>query len=354
VVYLQGQPATVVHSMITPLLALLAETGDRWAEGWALLLWANNLSENRPLEAEEVYARGDAVCRASGDRNNLGYTNQMRSGINLRLGRPAQARLYIDEAIAAFEEMGNVLGLGYATLRRGQLLTFVGDYGRAIHSLRQALAHFEEVKTQHNVVWTQTMLGHAYRLEGDSAQAEQFYRQVLAATTHPTHRADSLSGLGRLAHAQGDLQQAERLQREALALYAQVESEVPMVGVYGCLGEVMLAAGGRRTEGRQTLRRALELAIRHHLAPVALELCIGVARLLLQSGDAEQASKLLALVEQHEASTFDARMKAGDSLVQMTEQYALERREADSSQQQTLDLWTTVKTLLPWLATATA
>jgi hypothetical protein len=165
--------------------------------------------------------------------------------------------------------------------------------------------------------------------------------------------ATCLSGLGSLAHAQGDLHQAETLHREALALYAQVESEVQMAGVYRSLGEVMIAAGGRQTEARQTLQLALELAIRHHLAPTALEVCVTVAPLLASAGKLEQAFGLLALASQHEATTFDTRMKARDHLTQMRGRYPPERRQADQSQQQTLDLWTTVKTLLPWLATDT-
>ena len=168
--------------MSSSTLALLTETGDRWAEGWCLLLWANMLSGVCPLEAEPIYASGLAVCRVSGDLNTLGYTAHSRSEVSIVLGRYAEARHYIDEALQAFEKSGNVLGSGYALLKQGLLAIALGEYRHAIQSFEQAEAKFIAVRTEGNIIWAQIELGMACRLSGDFGRAEQLYRHCLQAS----------------------------------------------------------------------------------------------------------------------------------------------------------------------------
>jgi predicted ATPase/DNA-binding SARP family transcriptional activator len=352
-VFLKGSP-TLAQEYIGPTLALLAETGDRWAEGWGLLLWANTLCNARPLEAEEIYKRGLVVCRESGDRNTLGYTSQMRSEANMTLGRYAQAKQYIDEAFQAFEEVGNVLGLGYALTRRGELATFLGEYQHAIQAFQQARANFNEVRTEQNVTWTQIDLGRVFRLQGDYDRAEQLYRHSLEGSTARNNKGDiaqCLHGLGCLAYEQGELRRAEQYQREALALNQQLALEVRMAEVLSQLGQVLVASGEPRyAEARQCFRQALELATKHQLALIALDVYVEVARLRVQAGELEQAIELLTLAEQHEASTFETREKARRHLAELMNRLPPETAQATQARGQTQDLWAAAQALLAELA----
>jgi predicted ATPase len=337
---LQGKDAKA-REYVEPTLAVLTETGDRWAEGWLLLMWANALSHVRPLEAEEVYQRGLAVCRESGDLNNLGYTSQMRGGVNISLGRYVQAKQYIDEAVRVFKDVGNVLGLGYALLRQGQLTTFLGEYRQAIQAFQQALAHFDEARTEDNITWTQIELGLALRLHGDLDQAEQQYRQSLAAATARKNKrniAHSLFGLGCLAYDRGELQRAEQFQQEALALYQELGLEVRVAETLQYLGQVRVASGEQRhEEARQHFRQALELVTKHHVAPIALDVSVDVSPHLARTGEMEQAVELLALAEQHEASTFETRRKARQFLTEWRDKLPPETTEAAQARGRTLD-----------------
>ena len=352
---LQGQSVKALE-YVEPTLAILTETGDRWAEGWSLLLWANAVSHVRPLEADDVYQRGLAVCRASSDLNNLGYTSQMRSGVNMELGRYAQAKRYINEAIRVFEEVGNVLGLGYALQRRGQLAIAQGEYRQAIQSLQQSIANFEEVRTEHNVAWTQIELGKAFRLQGDYEQAEQLYRQSLevasAANNKPTI-ALYLLNLGCLIQDQGDLPQAEQLQRESLTIWQQTGEEARVGDISRCLGHLMVALGeSRHDEARQHFREALKLSIKIHLVPIALDVCRGVAQLLTQAGETERAVELATLAEQHEASTFETKEKARQLLAELEDQLPPATVRTARAKGQALDWQETAKRLIDELQEA--
>jgi predicted ATPase len=355
---LQGKDAAA-QEYVEPMLALLTETGNRWAEGWILILWGNSLSYIHPTEADEVYKRGLAVCRESGDQMMLSYTSQQLSGVSMELGRYVQAKQYIDQAVRVFEELGNVLGLGYALMRRGQLAVLLGEYGQAVEDCRQSAAYFNEVRTKH-VIWVQVDLGTALRLQGDHSQAEQVYQQSLEAATamnHKWHMARCLQNLGCLAYDRGELHEAEKFQRETLAIWQELELEVREAGVWRYLGQVIVASGEQRhAEARQYFRQALELATKYQVAPIALDICVGAAQLLAQAGGVEQAIELLILAEQHEASTFETREKARQRLAELMNQAPSEAAEATTAPSEVVvriqkrekarDLWAITQELL--------
>ncbi len=126
VIDLQGKEGALAY--VDPTLAVLAETGDHRAEVFLLILWGNTVRFIQPLEADKIYRGGLAVCHESGDRNMVGYMNQMRSTVNISLGHYTKAQEVIDEAIAIFEDMGNVLGVGYALARQGELAITLSEY----------------------------------------------------------------------------------------------------------------------------------------------------------------------------------------------------------------------------------
>jgi predicted ATPase/DNA-binding CsgD family transcriptional regulator len=350
VLFQERDRTEMIQAYVEPTSTILTETGDRWAEVWSLLLWGNILYDLRPLEAERVYARGAAICRESGDLNNLGYTSQNRSGVNVILGRYAQAKQHMDEAHRVFVEADNILGLAYVLLRQGQLETVLGEYRQAIQTFQQAMAIFDKVRTQHNVTWAQAELGRACRLNGDLDRAEYLFKHALEAFTarkRTLSRAHCLRGFGCLAVDQGELRRAETYLREALVTYQQFESEVWVADVLSHLGQVMMASGEQYSEAaRQFFRQALELAAQHQLAPIALAVCVDMAKLWIQTDPIEKGTALLTLARQHEASTFETREKAHQALAQMTNPLSSDSPQFTQSKEQTADLWATVDELL--------
>ncbi|MEZ4725930.1 MAG: hypothetical protein R3E79_02225 [Caldilineaceae bacterium] len=113
------------------------------------------------------------------------------------------------------------------------------------------------------------------------------------------------------------------------------------------MGHLTVATGEHRhAEARQYFRQALALAIKHQLAPVALDVCVGAARLLAYHGKLLQAVELLALAEQHEASTFETREKARQLLATLLAQTPPEADQVTGSQGRQPDLWRVVQELL--------
>jgi hypothetical protein len=67
-------------------------------------------------------------------------------------------------------------------------------------------------------------------------------------------------------------------------------------------------------------------------------------------GEVEPAVELLALAEQHEASTFETREKARQLLAELMGQLPPETAQAAQARGQTQDLWATTQALLAELA----
>jgi predicted ATPase/DNA-binding SARP family transcriptional activator len=296
---------------VSESLPLFAEAADRWAEGWSLLSWGASIINGRPAEAEEVFRRAVTACQKSGDQTVLGYVTHNLAQVVTALGRYDEAKTYVAQALGMFRDLDNELGLGYAYCRKGSLATAEGKYGQAVQAFQQALTYFNEVRTPLNVVASQHLLATAFRLQGHYDHAERLYREALTTATaseNQFHIAFCLAGLGCLAGDRGALPQARRLHREAVAVWRELALEARVAETLHRLGRVLVASGERHdVEARQCLREALELAIEHRLAPVALDVCVSVAPLLQ---DEEKAVELLSLAHEHEASTFETRMHA--------------------------------------------
>jgi tetratricopeptide (TPR) repeat protein len=164
------------------------------------------------------------------------------------------------------------------------------------------------------------------------------------------HIAFCLFGLGCLAYDRGELHEAERFQREAMAIFRQQGLEYLMADTLSHLGRVLVASGERRhAEARQHFRQALDLAREYEVAPIALDICVGAAQLLAHMGGLEHAVELLTLAEQHEASTFDTRERARHHLAEAVDQLPAEVMRAAQAQGRRLDWQTAARQLIETL-----
>lgn len=299
-------------------LALFAQTGDQWTKAGCLrLLGAAAVYRGRLREADQHLQECLAACRAIGERRIQTYA-LLNLGIIARTqGRYVAARQFLDEGLTFSRELGDPLSRIALLDELGRLLVAQGEIGQAVQVLHECLAISRE--TGHlDESWILSYLAEAFSQQGDLAQAEHAYQESLA-LSRPAgilpNIASCLSGLGDLAYRQAQYLKAEQLQEEALALWKKIGHEPEMAGVLGRLGRAVAASSqARALEAGRHYAEALELALRQGLAPVALDVLAGLARLWSQAGRAEQAVELLALAEHHEASTYETRQDVRQQL----------------------------------------
>ena len=334
----------------TESVDLFAETSDQWGKAHALTVLGVSLRYGRPSEAAELLLAGLSVCRETGDRIVQIWLSSNFAMANKDLGRYKQAQLYVDMCVDIAQEMDYELGLGYGLFSRGRLEIPLGKFRRAIRTLEQVLTYFNRIGTVH-ASRALIYLALAHHRLGDLDQAGQLYRQAregFTASHSDLELTRYLDFQGCLAYDQNELHQAEQYHHESLALLQEMEWEPALVADSSrYLGHVLAALGEpRRVEALETYRRALELALAHELAPIALDVFVGLATHLAQSGELEQAVELLALAEGHEASTFETREKARRHLVELLGQLSPDEAGAAQSRGQTLDLRAAAQLLL--------
>ncbi len=302
-------------------LALFPRTGDRWTRAGGLrLLGAAALYQARLQEAEGYLRECLAACREIGERRIRTYATLNLSSIARMRGEYAQAGQLLEEALGISQELGDRLSRAAVLSELGQLAMARGEYARAIQLIQDSLAIQREI-SRSDVSWSLSYLGAVYRLSGEDVEAERAYQESLAAARaagYPLNIVVALSGLGCVAHDRAHYPQAEQFQREALTLWQQMEHEPEMASVLRHLGHTLAALdAAREPEARQAFRQALQLAVKHQLAPIALDVFVCVAPLLERQGETQRAVELLSVAWHLPASTHETKKNARQRLAEL-------------------------------------
>jgi tetratricopeptide (TPR) repeat protein len=119
----------------------------------------------------------------------------------------------------------------------------------------------------------------------------------------------SYRGLGIVAQAQGQHQQAVVMFRKSLDVYTDLGESWQAARVLGEMGWSILALGNG-IEAEHTWHKALRIAADIHGMPVALEALAGFASLQAKQGDLEHALELVWMVLHHSASLEETKAHA--------------------------------------------
>jgi tetratricopeptide (TPR) repeat protein len=147
-----------------------------------------------------------------------------------------------EKAWAAYQKLENLeggpsanSGVQYLEQSRASVQSFLtGDSQAAIDHMRRAVdTSVTSRMPRENIAWTQFTLGDYYLQLGELANAKAAYRDALQ--TYPDyHRA--LTGLARVASAEGHLS-------EAISLYEKALSIIPLPAYAAALGDLEAKAG---------------------------------------------------------------------------------------------------------------
>jgi tetratricopeptide (TPR) repeat protein len=113
----------------------------------------------------------------------------------------------------------------------------------------EEVLEMSEQLTSHGIVldpWTEITLGNAARITGETQIAQQHYLMALSqfsVNSDQKGKAASLSYLGMIAHIRGDLAEAERLQRDCLAIDREIGDRGGEAGSLIGLGNIAQTRG---------------------------------------------------------------------------------------------------------------
>jgi tetratricopeptide (TPR) repeat protein len=296
-------------------LNLFSEIGDRWGVAKSLFVLGNSLTGRGQLnEAEPPLRESLTIFQEIDDRRNCLLVNRNIAILTFWFGDYAQTGQLLDQAAMLSREFDDQIGLAYALRELGKLEAAEGKYAQAIQTLQKSIAITDEIGSHWESAVSHDDLGVALRQTGDYVAAEWALNRCLEASQALDHRyftARCLGNLGCVAYHRGEYQQAEQRLQQALELWAQIGHEPYSAWVLCQLGYVMAAVDSdRKAEARQYFSQALQLSVRHRLAPFALDAFVGIAGLLACTGEKQYATHLLALAEQDAASAYETTEKA--------------------------------------------
>ncbi|HEX6385814.1 MAG TPA: tetratricopeptide repeat protein, partial [Anaerolineae bacterium] len=304
-------------------LPLFSQVGDRWGELLCQLLLATIIEQEGDLvEAEQHAQTCLAICQEIGERREQAFALMVLARNALAWGDYASAKEHLQPAVEISRELNDSTSKVKALRDLGRLAIVQGDYRRAAATLQECLAILDEVGSTWLLSSVQNYLGTALRLQRDFEGAARYYQDSVALSQRSGQQRETASCLrswGGLAYDQGDYHQAEKYQQEALAIWRQVGNEPEIASNLSDLGHIASAVAERqRPQARHYFSQALQLALKHRLAPVALDVFVGVVELPAPADEASRAVELLTLAEHHPASTHETREKARRRLSQLS------------------------------------
>jgi tetratricopeptide (TPR) repeat protein len=178
--------------------------------------------------AIQVLEQGLALCRASGNRNDLrpivaslGYAYALQ-------GRLAEGRALLEEAISEGVHTGALENRSRSVARLSEVYRLAGRGEEAWQQAHQALDLARQHKERANEAHALHQLGvvHAHATPPDAEQAEAYYQQALALAEELGMRplqAHCHRGLGMLYAQTGQQEQAHAALTTAIALYRDME-----------------------------------------------------------------------------------------------------------------------------------
>jgi tetratricopeptide (TPR) repeat protein len=178
--------------------------------------------------AIRMLEQGLALCRASGNRNDLrGIAMSLGSAYALQ-GRLAEGRALLEEGISESLRTVGGLGVAYRVTCLSEVCHLAGRGGEAWQHARQALDLARQRKQRGNEALVLYQLGtvHAHAAPPDAAQAEAHYQQALTLAEELGMRplqAHCHRGLGMLYATIGQQERARAELSAAIDLYRTMD-----------------------------------------------------------------------------------------------------------------------------------
>jgi tetratricopeptide (TPR) repeat protein len=301
-------------------LAVFREVGAQRNTATCLLDIAIGYYDQGDLaRAQKMYEEALAIQRDIGDKDSLANTLNSIANVLADKGDQAGAQAKYEEALAAFRETGSQFEIAMTMGNIGELYLDEGNLPEAKKMFEQALEIKRKLHNRHSEAYTLSALGELLLYEGDIAAARKAHEDALAIRIQlgekGTAAQDSLA-LARLKLEDGHPEEALAAARQAETDF-HTQNQVDYESSAHALAARCLLQSGKLAEAQAEIQQAEKLVKpEEHLAyiPVA----ITGARIAMASGDLANARKILgtALSEATKANLlyfqYDARLALGE------------------------------------------
>ena len=290
---------------ILEALAILREAGDRFWAGELLVRLGFMAALHNEYEKAKVYWEEFLEsCKEIGDLDGIGGGLYCLGGIALSQGKLEQARSKYEQALELFTADHNETYQGYSHILLAECDVIIDEnYAQAAVHAMQALSLGSRQADGPIIHAGLLTLGRLALLQGKPLEAAEWFEEDLAyfrKKDHKAHMAGALYFLGLLAWAAGDVEQAGRRYTHVLHTYGSFDSVLKAWALTG-LGKVALAQG-EMDQARANIQQALDVSItiitpEHNLLTHPMTALEAMAFLAVPQGQDEAAIRLLGATE---------------------------------------------------------
>src|SRR6266545_945917 len=202
----------------------------------------------------------DPCAEASGLRLAEGSILTARAVLAAMLGRADEARASAARARPLLEDLGGVLSITCVGSRIGLMEEILGDHERALETMRAPVLALDRLGEKSFFSTLASQFARVLALTGRLDEAEEFAQKGRDASPMDDWASQITwrEALALVEAQRGNLEEAERLAREAVALTEAVDYLPQMADAWSDLGFV-LRLTRRKGEAAEALRQSLSL-----------------------------------------------------------------------------------------------
>ena len=269
-------------------IALTRSVGDPWQLAYSLGGLADCDNYDGELRAAREAAEEQlAICRALGDLRGIGDGTNFLGWVCVRMGEVERGLELTRESVPLLEEVGEPVRVCDAHLLVGASLAYAGRYAESCEALEETLAEVNELGVrdlQANVLgslgWVEVNLG-----EYERARSHLDTGIRVAGEANYLFPAASCWGhLARIAMVEGKYVEAERLLRDAMAVWEKNACYEFVVLGQGWRA-YLLHRSGDSVGARRSIVEALRWTATHESYHALVDTISSAAAVLLAEGD---------------------------------------------------------------------
>jgi predicted ATPase/DNA-binding CsgD family transcriptional regulator len=223
-----------------------------------------------------------------------------------------RAQHYGEDAYRIAETHHHIWNMAFANYVLASAALAVGALDKAAHCANEACRLAEQVGDRWSMAYFLNECGNVALTREDYSAANRYYRDsygLREAFNDPQGMAVALNHLGEVALLQNDTEMARDYYRQSRVIYETIHD-------YGGLAEALTGLGtvastlGDYTQAAQHFQNALQIAQEIHYQKLIFSILNNVAAMWLKAGKAERGGELLAVVQHHPGSDFEAKTRA--------------------------------------------
>jgi predicted ATPase/DNA-binding CsgD family transcriptional regulator len=263
-------------------------------------------------QAAQVLQASLSILRGTSARAELAFTLSFIADLARSLGKYDESRQLCRQSLALFREVDDSWGIAGELHNLGVAAYHLGEFGEARDYYDESLARSRELDDPYGIVTSLIGIGVLAHDLGDYQQAEQLYTESLAMSEALDDQygvAASLINLGRVYYLTDDLEKGKQSCQIGLEVSRELGDPWGTAASLINLGDITCKMEHFQ-ESRAYFREALQIVTVLHSEPLEIEILVGMATLLADTGNEETALDLLTPILHHPPDDKEIRERA--------------------------------------------